>query len=132
MREAIGRGLLPGQRILTSLEALVDTSGPPEKIRQMVRERKQQGADYIKIFASASIRDGGKQTMTDAQIQGVRRSQSAGHARDRPCARGFISARSSGRLHVDRARCIPHRSGFRFRKPGAEFANTEGDQINFR
>jgi imidazolonepropionase-like amidohydrolase len=69
LREAIGRGLIPGPRILTSLEALVDTSGPPEKIRQLVRERKQQGADFIKIFASASIRDGGKQTMTDAQIQ---------------------------------------------------------------
>jgi len=69
LREAIARGLIPGPRILTSLEALVDTSGPPEKIRQLVRERKQEGADFIKIFASASIRDGGKQTMTDAQIQ---------------------------------------------------------------
>lgn len=69
LREAIARGLIPGPRILTSLEALVDTSGPPEKIRQLVRERKEQGADFIKIFASASIRDGGKQTMTDAQIQ---------------------------------------------------------------
>jgi imidazolonepropionase-like amidohydrolase len=69
LREAIARGLIPGPRILTSLEALFDTSGPPEKIRQLVRERKQQGADFIKIFASASIRDGGKQTMTDAQIQ---------------------------------------------------------------
>jgi imidazolonepropionase-like amidohydrolase len=69
LREAIARGLIPGPRILTSLEALYDTSGPPEKIRQLVRERKQQGADFIKIFASASIRDGGKQTMTDAQIQ---------------------------------------------------------------
>jgi imidazolonepropionase-like amidohydrolase len=69
LREAVARGILPGPRILTSLEALYDTSGPPEKIRQLVRERKQQGADFIKIFASASIRDGGKQTMTDAQIQ---------------------------------------------------------------
>jgi imidazolonepropionase-like amidohydrolase len=69
LREAIARGLIPGPRILTSLEALYDSSGPPEKIRQLVRERKLQGADFIKIFASASIRDGGKQTMTDAQIQ---------------------------------------------------------------
>jgi imidazolonepropionase-like amidohydrolase len=69
LREAVARGIFPGPRIVTSLEALYDTSGPPEKIRQLVRERKQQGADFIKIFASASIRDGGKQTMTDAQIQ---------------------------------------------------------------
>jgi imidazolonepropionase-like amidohydrolase len=69
LREAVARGIFPGPRIVTSLEALYDTSGPPEKIRQLVRERKRQGADFIKIFASASIRDGGKQTMTDAQIQ---------------------------------------------------------------
>jgi imidazolonepropionase-like amidohydrolase len=69
LREAIARGLIPGPRILTSLEPLYDNSGPPEKIRELVRERKQQGADFIKIFASASIREGGKQTMTDAQIQ---------------------------------------------------------------
>jgi imidazolonepropionase-like amidohydrolase len=69
LREAIARGLIPGPRILTSLEPLYDTSGPPEKIREVVRERKQQGADFIKIFASASIREGGKQTMSDAQIQ---------------------------------------------------------------
>src|SRR5690348_15902584 len=55
LREAIARGIVPGPRILTSLEALFDNSGPPEKIRQLVRERKQQGADFIKIFASASI-----------------------------------------------------------------------------
>lgn len=69
LREAIARGLIPGPRILTSLEPLYDSSGPPDRIRQLVRERKQQGADFIKIFASASIREGGKQTMSDAQIQ---------------------------------------------------------------
>ncbi len=69
LREAIARGLIPGPRILTSLEPLYDTSGPPDRIRELVRERKMQGADFIKIFASASIREGGKQTMSDAQIQ---------------------------------------------------------------
>ena len=69
LREMIERGIVPGPRILTSLEPLYDTSGAPERIRQLVRERKQQGADFIKIFASGSIREGGKQTMTDAQIQ---------------------------------------------------------------
>jgi imidazolonepropionase-like amidohydrolase len=37
----------------------------------MVRQRKAEGADVIKIFASASIRDGGKQTMSDAQLQAL-------------------------------------------------------------
>jgi imidazolonepropionase-like amidohydrolase len=34
----------------------------------LVKQRKQEGADFIKIFASASIRDGGKQSMTDEQL----------------------------------------------------------------
>jgi imidazolonepropionase-like amidohydrolase len=34
-----------------------------------VRERKKEGADFIKLFASKSIREGGAQTMTDAQLQ---------------------------------------------------------------
>jgi imidazolonepropionase-like amidohydrolase len=38
-------------------------------LRGLVRERKQQGADFIKLFASKSIREGGTQTMTDEQIQ---------------------------------------------------------------
>jgi imidazolonepropionase-like amidohydrolase len=34
-----------------------------------VRQRKEQGADLIKIFASKSIREGGAQTMSDEQLQ---------------------------------------------------------------
>ena len=68
LRDAVERGILPGPRILTSLEPLTETSGPPEKLRELVRQRKEQGADLIKIFASASIREGGAQTMTDAQL----------------------------------------------------------------
>jgi imidazolonepropionase-like amidohydrolase len=69
LREAIARGILPGPRMLTSLEPLDEKSGPPEKLRELVRERKQQGADFIKLFASKSIREGGTQTMTDEQLQ---------------------------------------------------------------
>jgi imidazolonepropionase-like amidohydrolase len=69
LRDLIGRGILPGPRILTSLEPLNEKSGTPEHIRELVRERAKQGADFIKLFATKSIRDGGAQTMTDAQIQ---------------------------------------------------------------
>lgn len=69
LRDAIARGILPGPRMLTSLEPLDEKSGPPEKLRELVRERKQQGADFIKLFASKSIREGGTQTMTDEQLQ---------------------------------------------------------------
>ena len=37
----------------------------------MVRQTKAEGGDVIKIFATASIRDGGKQTMTDEQSSAV-------------------------------------------------------------
>ena len=69
LRDAIARGIIPGPRILTSLQPLTETSGPPDKLRELVRQRKEQGADFIKLFASKSIREGGEQTMTDAQLQ---------------------------------------------------------------
>src|SRR5690349_12213939 len=71
LRDAIARGVLPGPRILTSIRQLNERSGTPEEIRQKVRQLKSDGADVIKIFASASIRDGGKQTMTDEQLQAI-------------------------------------------------------------
>jgi imidazolonepropionase-like amidohydrolase len=69
LRDAIARGIIPGPRILTSLQPLMANSGDPDKLRQLVDERKAQGADFIKLFASKSIREGGDQTMTDAQLQ---------------------------------------------------------------
>jgi imidazolonepropionase-like amidohydrolase len=68
LRETIARGTIPAPRMLTSLEPLDEKSGPPEKLRELVRERKQQGADFIKLFASKSIREGGTQTMSDEQL----------------------------------------------------------------
>ena len=71
LREAIARGVLPGPRILTSIRVLNERSGTPAEIREKVRQLKADGADVVKIFASASIRDGGKQTMTEEQLQAV-------------------------------------------------------------
>jgi len=69
LRDAIARGTIPGPRILTSLEPLTADSGSPGQLRALVDQRKQQGADFIKLFASKSIREGGTQTMTDAQLE---------------------------------------------------------------
>ncbi|HEX3880312.1 MAG TPA: amidohydrolase family protein [Bryobacteraceae bacterium] len=69
LRDAVARGIIPGPRILTSLQPLMENSGPPDKLRELVRQRKEQGADFIKLFASKSIREGGEQTMTDDQLQ---------------------------------------------------------------
>ena len=71
LRDAVGRSLIPGPRILTSLQALTETSGDAAMMRQLVRERKQQGADFIKLFASKSIREGGQITLTEAQVEAV-------------------------------------------------------------
>jgi imidazolonepropionase-like amidohydrolase len=66
LRDWIATQGLPGPRILTSLVAL--QGGSPDTLRLRVQQRKAAGADLIKIFASASIRDGGKQSMTDEQL----------------------------------------------------------------
>jgi len=71
LRDAIARGILPGPRVLTSIRVFNENSGTPDEIRQKVQQLKKEGADVVKIFASASIRDGGKQTMSDAQLQAV-------------------------------------------------------------
>jgi len=68
LRDLTARGILPGPRILTSLQPLTETSGDPAKLRELVRQRKEQGADLIKIFASKSIREGGAITMTQDQL----------------------------------------------------------------
>jgi imidazolonepropionase-like amidohydrolase len=69
VRDAIEQGRIPGPRLLTSLGALTDASGSPEQIRQWIRQKVKEGADVVKLFATKSIRDGGTQSMTDAQIQ---------------------------------------------------------------
>jgi len=69
LRDWIAARGLPGPRILTSLDPLTERSGGPDSLRVLVRRHKERGADVIKLFASASIREGGAQTMTDAQLQ---------------------------------------------------------------
>jgi imidazolonepropionase-like amidohydrolase len=76
LRNAIARGILPGPRILTSVRQINERSGAadrqlatPDQLREAVRRAKGEGADVIKLFASASIRDGGRQTMSDEQLQ---------------------------------------------------------------
>ena len=71
VRNFIARGLLPGPRVITSMGSLNERSGDPEKLRQAVRKFRQDGADVIKLFATASIRDGGAQTMTDEQVAAI-------------------------------------------------------------
>jgi imidazolonepropionase-like amidohydrolase len=68
LRAAIGGGGLPGPRILTALEPISDSKLTPDQIRAAVKKAKADGADVIKIFASASIRQGGVRTLSDEQL----------------------------------------------------------------
>lgn len=68
LREWIATQGLPGPRLLTSLDPFADRTLSPDSLRALVRQHKAAGADLIKIFASASIREGGAQTMSDAQL----------------------------------------------------------------
>ncbi len=68
VRDAVAQGALPGPRILTSLRSISARTGSVEDIRRFVRAQKNRGADVIKVFASASIRDGGGPTMSQEQL----------------------------------------------------------------
>lgn len=77
LRDSIARGAIPGPRVLTSLQPVTDRRLPPDALRQLVRQRKAQGADVIKIFASAGLGGGGGQTLSDEQLAAL-----CGEARD--------------------------------------------------
>jgi imidazolonepropionase-like amidohydrolase len=72
LRQWYGTGTLPGPRVLTSLNPISpNTSTPDSVLRAQVRQRKAQGADLIKVFASASIREGGTPTVTQQQLNAI-------------------------------------------------------------
>ena len=105
VRDAINAGVLPGPRLLTSIHQITENSGDPAKLHEIVRQVKAEGGDVIKMFATASIRDGGKQTMTDQQIdaacgeakaQGMR---AVVHAHASDAARRAILAGCTGIEH---------------------------------
>src|SRR5438876_5215626 len=71
LRDAIAKGEIAGPRILTAVEPLEgrgEKTGKPYEIRAIVRKQKEAGADLIKIFASASIRQGGGMTLSQEQL----------------------------------------------------------------
>jgi imidazolonepropionase-like amidohydrolase len=71
LRDATARNIIPGPRILTSITQLSSTRPSPDSFRVMVRQLKAQGADLIKLFASAGLGAGGDQTLSDEQIGAI-------------------------------------------------------------
>lgn len=74
LRDAIDHAGLPGPHILTSLEPIFgrgDATGTPDELRAVVQQHAKNGADVIKIFASGSIREGGKPTLSQDQLNAI-------------------------------------------------------------
>lgn len=112
LRAAIVAGRTDGPRLLTSVAQFSDTSRTPEQIREWVRATTARGADVIKVFASRSIRDGGGQTLTDAQIAAAcdeaRRLglRSWVHAHAASAIRAAAAARCTGVTHGTQATAV--------------------------
>ena len=73
LRDVIAQGLLPGPRVLTSVEGLSgrgEQTGTQDEIRAYVRKQKAAGADVIKIMASGGMLQGSK-TLSQEQLNAV-------------------------------------------------------------
>lgn len=71
LRDMINHGEIPGPRILTAFRPLFGrgpATGTPDQIRAYIDKVADSGADLVKIFASESIRDGGKPTLSEDQL----------------------------------------------------------------
>ena len=68
LRDWIARGDIPGPRVLTSMRPVTYDTGNVDAIRMHIRQLKADGADVVKVFASASIREGGGRMLSNAQI----------------------------------------------------------------
>ena len=71
LREAIDRWQIPGPRLLTSLRPISNPRLSPDSLRGVVRALKAQGADLIKVFASADLQSGGQQSLSDEQLAAI-------------------------------------------------------------
>ena len=71
LRNRIEKGSIPGPRILTSLAQFRDTSLSPAQLRRAVRNRKAAGADFIKVFASNAMQQGGTPVFSPEQLEAL-------------------------------------------------------------
>ncbi len=71
LRDDINAGSTPGPRILTSLTPVGDTALTPRRLRRLLRRQKARGADFVKIFATNSVRDGGAPVFTAKQLSAL-------------------------------------------------------------
>lgn len=106
LRDLIEQGVVPGPRVLSSLGQIVPQTGreDPAKLRETVKQMVANGADLIKLFATKSIRDGGAQSASDAQIQAVCEEAKAAGRRIMVHAHASDGAKASilaGATHIE-------------------------------
>ena len=105
LRDAIAGGGVPGPRVLTSIVPVTARTGSPADIRAFVDRVADRGADVIKIFASASIRDGGVPTLSQEQLDAAcgearaRGLRAVVHAYDPESVRRVVAAGCTGVEH---------------------------------
>jgi imidazolonepropionase-like amidohydrolase len=69
LRDALQRGVLPGPRLLTSIRQISGSALTIDQIRERIRQNAADGADVIKLFASAGTVAGeGTPTLNNEQI----------------------------------------------------------------
>lgn len=68
LRDAIDAGSIPGPRILTSLSPVRDTGLTASQARRLLRRLKASGADFVKIFATNSVMEGGDPLYTRERL----------------------------------------------------------------
>jgi imidazolonepropionase-like amidohydrolase len=71
LRDAVNRLQIPGPRLLTSITQINNRSLSPDSLREVVRGLIAQGADVVKLFASAGLGAGGNQTLSDEQLAAI-------------------------------------------------------------
>jgi imidazolonepropionase-like amidohydrolase len=69
LRDAINDDSIPGPRILTSFDPIVDTSLSLTELKRALRHRKATGADFVKIFESTSVKSGGAPTFNAEKLE---------------------------------------------------------------
>lgn len=120
LRNAVQKNLVPGPRMAVSgapikplrrrtesaNQAAISDSGQSEKqLRAWVRQRAKSGVDWIKVFASESIRQGGGATYSEEQLRWM---VEEANRHGLPVAAHAHSAESARRAVLAGVRSIEH------------------------
>lgn len=125
LRDHIARGVLWGPRVLASLDTVTAEIGDAEAIERFVQALAEDGADVIKIRASADMRDGGRRELRDAQIEAACQAAAAAGLRSVVHAHGSDVVGA-----VVRAGCTTVEHGHQYDEPVMEQLAAHGTYLD--